>query len=218
MIKPTIVAKTHLASSQPSPRPRGCGFEPRRPARNAKHTAWRSWPARPVVVTNAVRRSRRGARAPTSLSRRSSNPVTWSSMSRTPITWLATRRRAGRPRRCRSAGPAFPCPRRHRSFAEARAHCRRRHAPGLNQSLRTNGDAAWFGWPTDDKLEALRSQWMMATDSEARQEIAATIEERAFGVVPCIPTGQWKTRIAYRKSLKSLVLGPVICQWGVEKV
>jgi peptide/nickel transport system substrate-binding protein len=32
--------------------------------------------------------------------------------------------------------------------------------PGLNQSLRTNGDAAWFGWPADDKLEALRSQWM----------------------------------------------------------
>src|SRR6516165_5087842 len=29
--------------------------------------------------------------------------------------------------------------------------------PGLNQSLRTNGDAAWFGWPKDEKLEALRS-------------------------------------------------------------
>jgi peptide/nickel transport system substrate-binding protein len=29
--------------------------------------------------------------------------------------------------------------------------------PGLNQSLRTNGDGAWFGWPKDDKLGALRS-------------------------------------------------------------
>jgi peptide/nickel transport system substrate-binding protein len=90
--------------------------------------------------------------------------------------------------------------------------------PGLNQSLRTNGEAAWFGWPKDDKLEALRSQWMRATDSEARQEIAAAIQERAFEVVPYIPTGQWKTMTAYRKNLKDLVLGPVIFQWGVEKL
>src|SRR6201987_6247461 len=71
--------------------------------------------------------------------------------------------------------------------------------------------------PKDDKLEALRSQWMRATDSEARQEIAAAIQERAFEIVPYIPTGQWKTRTAYRKNLKGLVLGPVIFQWGVEK-
>ncbi len=90
--------------------------------------------------------------------------------------------------------------------------------PGLNQSLRTNGDAAWFGWPSDDKLEALRSRWMRATDSEARQEIAAAIQERAFEVVPYVPTGQWKTRTAYRENLKGLVLGPVIFQWDVNKV
>jgi peptide/nickel transport system substrate-binding protein len=90
--------------------------------------------------------------------------------------------------------------------------------PGLNQSLRANGDAAWFGWPQDDTLEALRSQWMRATDSEARQEIAAAIQERAFEVVPYIPTGQWKVMTAYRKNLKDPVLGPVIFQWGVEKI
>ena len=90
--------------------------------------------------------------------------------------------------------------------------------PGLNQSLRANGDAAWFGWPTDDKLEALRGQWMKTTDSEARQEIAAAIQERAFEVVPYIPTGQWKVMTAYRKNLKDPVLGPVIFQWGVEKI
>jgi len=90
--------------------------------------------------------------------------------------------------------------------------------PALNQSLRTNGEAALFGWPKDDKLEALRSQWMRATDSVARQEIAAAIQERAFEVVSYIPTGQWKTMTAYRKNLKDLVLGPVIFQWGVEKI
>ena len=42
--------------------------------------------------------------------------------------------------------------------------------------------------------------------------------ERAFEVVSYIPTGQWKTMTAYRKNLKDLVLGPVIFQWGVEKI
>ena len=84
--------------------------------------------------------------------------------------------------------------------------------------MRANGDAAWFGWPKDEKLEALRSQWMRATDSEARQEIAAAIQERAFEVVPYIPTGQWKSMTAYRKNLKDPVVGSVIFQWGVDKV
>ena len=61
--------------------------------------------------------------------------------------------------------------------------------PGLNQSLRTNRDGAWFGWPKNDKLDALRSKWMRAPDSEVRQEIAAAIQQRAFEVVPYIPTG-----------------------------
>jgi peptide/nickel transport system substrate-binding protein len=89
--------------------------------------------------------------------------------------------------------------------------------PGLNQSLRSNGDAAWFGWPQDDQLEALRIKWLRETDSETRQEIAAAIQQRAFEVVPYIPTGQWKTMTAYRKNLKNVVLGPVVFLWGVEK-
>jgi hypothetical protein len=45
--------------------------------------------------------------------------------------------------------------------------------PSLNVMLRTNGESAWFGWPKDDKLEELRTEWLKASDSEARQEIAA---------------------------------------------
>src|SRR5207253_7537488 len=29
--------------------------------------------------------------------------------------------------------------------------------PVLNLPLKANGDKAWFGWPSDDKLEALRA-------------------------------------------------------------
>ena len=89
--------------------------------------------------------------------------------------------------------------------------------PALNQSLRTNGEAAWFGWPKDDKLEALRSQWMRATDSVARQEIAAAIQERAFETVPYIPTGQYLPKTAYRKNLSGIIIAPALFMWNVEK-
>jgi hypothetical protein len=31
-------------------------------------------------------------------------------------------------------------------------------SPTVNLPLRTNGDGAWFGWPSDDKIEALRGR------------------------------------------------------------
>jgi peptide/nickel transport system substrate-binding protein len=90
--------------------------------------------------------------------------------------------------------------------------------PTLNAWLRANGEAAWFGWPKDERLEELRTQWLRASDSEARQEIATAIQLRAFEVVPYIPTGQWVGKTCFRKNLKGLILGPAIFQWNVEKV
>jgi peptide/nickel transport system substrate-binding protein len=64
----------------------------------------------------------------------------------------------------------------------------------LNPPLPANGDKAWFGWPKDDEIDALRKAWLNklnTSDSEVRQEIAAEIQERAFETVPCMPTGQY---------------------------
>jgi len=90
--------------------------------------------------------------------------------------------------------------------------------PTLNAWLRTNGEAAWFGWPSDDKIEALRQQWIEASDTPTRRELAAAIQARAFEVVPYIPTGQWAGKTAYRKNLKGMILGPAVFQWNLEKV
>src|SRR5215510_2084655 len=61
--------------------------------------------------------------------------------------------------------------------------------PSANLPLATNGGAAWFGWPSDDKLEALRADWLRTSDGELRQEIAVKIQQRAFETLPYIPTG-----------------------------
>jgi peptide/nickel transport system substrate-binding protein len=89
--------------------------------------------------------------------------------------------------------------------------------PSLNVMLRANGEAAWFGWPTDNKLEGLRTEWLRASDSEARQEIASKIQARAFEVVPYIPTGMWAPKTAYRKNVKGVITGPAFFLWNVEK-
>ena len=89
--------------------------------------------------------------------------------------------------------------------------------PSTNVMLRANGEKAWFGWPSDDKLEELRMQWIKASNSEARQEIAAKVQERAFEFVPYVPTGQNFTKTAFRNNIRGYVSAPAIFMWNVEK-
>lgn len=90
--------------------------------------------------------------------------------------------------------------------------------PGGNPSLRTNGKKSHFGWPSDDKIEELRVQWLKATTVDARKKLADAIQERAFEIVPYIPTGQWTPKTAYRKSIKGVIQAPAFLMWNVEKV
>jgi len=90
-------------------------------------------------------------------------------------------------------------------------------SPALNIPLRANGEKAWFGWPTDEKLEAMRAQWMEATDLEAQKKVAADIQEEAFTSVPFVPTGQFIIPTAYRKGLHGVIVAPVVFLWNVEK-
>ena len=89
--------------------------------------------------------------------------------------------------------------------------------PSTNVMLRANGDQAWFGWPKDDPLESLRTEWLIASDLEERQAIAAKIQQRAFEVVPYIPTGQYEFKTAMRKNLKGYIEAPAFFLWNVEK-
>ena len=89
--------------------------------------------------------------------------------------------------------------------------------PAINPTLRTNGKKGHFGWPTDDKIEALRTEWLRATTLNERKRLAAAIQERAFEVVPYIPTGQWKPVTAYHKNLKGVIQAPPFLMWNVEE-
>jgi peptide/nickel transport system substrate-binding protein len=89
--------------------------------------------------------------------------------------------------------------------------------PSTNVMLRANGRKAWFGWPTDAPLENLRIDWLKAENEEQRRAIAAKIQQRAFDVVPYIPTGQFEVKTAFRKNVKGYVNAPAIFMWNIEK-
>jgi peptide/nickel transport system substrate-binding protein len=91
-------------------------------------------------------------------------------------------------------------------------------SPALNAALRTNGDNAWFGWPSDEELEALIDAWFKAPDLAAQKKLAAEIQVEAYtNDVPYIPTGQFVIPTAYRKNLEGVIIAPVVFLWNVDK-
>src|SRR5690606_8100175 len=63
--------------------------------------------------------------------------------------------------------------------------------PVIHLPLRTHGEAAWAGWPTDPVLEGLRDKFLDASDADQQAALIAQIQARAFETVPFVPLGQF---------------------------
>lgn len=89
--------------------------------------------------------------------------------------------------------------------------------PGSSYPLRGNGKKAWFGWPTDERLETLREAWFDAPDLAAQKAVAAQIQVRALETVPYIPLGQVFQPTAFRSDIKDIVPAAIPLFWGVRR-
>jgi peptide/nickel transport system substrate-binding protein len=90
-------------------------------------------------------------------------------------------------------------------------------SPAVLTQLRTNGDGAWFGWPSDPTIERLRDEWFKQPDLAGQRKVAAEIQKAAYDFVPYIPTGQFITPTVYRKNLSGIITAPVVFLWNVDK-
>ena len=90
-------------------------------------------------------------------------------------------------------------------------------SPGGNFALRGSGQKAWFGWPTDDKLEALREDWFDAPDPAAQKALAEQIQLRSLETLPYIPLGQIFQPTAFRSDIKDIVKSMYPLFWGVRR-
>jgi peptide/nickel transport system substrate-binding protein len=88
--------------------------------------------------------------------------------------------------------------------------------PAVHPYIRGNGRAASRGWPTSEKLESLRNEWLAASDLGDRQRIAARIQEQVFVDVPYIPLGQILPPTVFRRSITDVLTGyPMF--WNLRK-
>ena len=88
--------------------------------------------------------------------------------------------------------------------------------PAGHLGLRGNGEAGWFGWPTEPKLEELRSAWFAAPDLAAQKAIGRQIQAEAFANPPYLPLGEYFQPTAYSKSLTG-VLESMPLFWNIKK-
>ena len=61
--------------------------------------------------------------------------------------------------------------------------------PAAHLGLRANGDKAWFGWPDNPRIEALRADWFEARDRAEQQRLCAEMQTEFFRAPAHVPLG-----------------------------
>ena len=88
--------------------------------------------------------------------------------------------------------------------------------PASHLPLRGNGKGAWFGWPDDPKIEALREDWFNAPDLAGQKKVGEQIQLEAFENVPYYPLGSAQLPTSFRKEITGVPEGfPIF--WNVQR-
>ena len=83
--------------------------------------------------------------------------------------------------------------------------------------MRGSGQKAWFGWPTDAKLEELRDAWFDAPDLASQKALAEQIQLRGLETLPYLPLGQMFQPTAFRSDIKASAKSMFPLFWGVRR-
>jgi peptide/nickel transport system substrate-binding protein len=90
--------------------------------------------------------------------------------------------------------------------------------PLTHTGIGSGCEKAWFGWPCDEGIEKLRSQFSRESDPAKQAELAKQIQVRDYTeVVTHGNFGTWFNPTAYRDNLKGLIESPVPFFWNIEK-
>ncbi|MFP1763077.1 ABC transporter substrate-binding protein [Lonsdalea quercina] len=90
--------------------------------------------------------------------------------------------------------------------------------PVVNPMLDGGGrQGAWFGWPTDPKINDLRVAFATATEPAKQKAIAVEIQKHAMEQVSYIPLGQFYDVAVWSSRISHLMTGPSTVFWNVEK-
>lgn len=90
-------------------------------------------------------------------------------------------------------------------------------SPLSNVMLDGRGEKAWFGWPDDARLEALRHDFLNAGSGDAQKSIAKRIQAHALNEVIYVPLGEYKQVQAHSDGITGVIPSPNPVFWGVAK-
>jgi peptide/nickel transport system substrate-binding protein len=74
-------------------------------------------------------------------------------------------------------------------------------SPAPNIAIRGNGDATWFGWPTNQKMETLYDSWFEAPDPAAQKKICEAMQAVFWQDPPYAPMGMYLQPTAFNKRI-----------------
>jgi peptide/nickel transport system substrate-binding protein len=91
-------------------------------------------------------------------------------------------------------------------------------SPIANPTMDTRGEkSTWFGWASDDKLAALRNEFMRATDDATKKKLADQMHARAFEVGTHVALGEYSQPMAARKSITGFFVTNGNLYWNLKK-
>lgn len=89
--------------------------------------------------------------------------------------------------------------------------------PLINVMVNGRGDDAWFGWPTDPRIEELRAEFVKVADDAGRKAVAVEIQKHVMDNVNYIHLGEYKMPQARRNTIQGILPTPVPVFWNVTK-
>jgi peptide/nickel transport system substrate-binding protein len=89
--------------------------------------------------------------------------------------------------------------------------------PYSNYYIRADGPAAYDGWPTSSRIEAMRAAWLDAASLDEQRRICTELQLQLWQDVPYIPMGEYWQSTAYRKDLLDVLPGCFAVFWGVRR-
>ncbi len=80
-------------------------------------------------------------------------------------------------------------------------------SPGPNIAIRGSGASAWFGWPTEPALEALREAWFDAPDLATQKGLCREMQAAFWQSPTFAPLGLYDQPTAYRSYVRDVPEG-----------